>query len=128
MNKAIDLKEKLKEYKFDEDIKSRLLKPFIIGKTNAKDKNSKDRVEIKFAVNMKDSEWLDVEIDDFGLKVIDNKSKGFCLEWDYLDNIKEINDLEIKDSDSQEENDRKEKAFDKFVEAVLNVILEEINR
>lgn len=128
MNKTIDLNGKVNGYKFDKNKESSLLRPFIMGKTNAKDKESKDKVEFKSAVNMKDSEWLDIVIDDFGLKIIDNKSRGFCLEWKYLESIKEQNDFEIKDSDDEEENHRKECKFDEFINLVFNVVLEEINK
>lgn len=128
MNKTIDLNGKLEGYKFDKNKESSLLRPFIMGKTNATNKESKEKVDFKFAVNMKDSEWLDVVIDDFGLKIIDNKSKGFCLEWKYIESIKEQNDFEIKDSDNEEENNRKECKFDEFIGLVFDVVLKEINK
>lgn len=130
MLKAINLNGKIKNYKFDKN--SSVLKPFIISKRVKKNSDKKEDitefVDIKNAVNMKNSKYLEVIVDDFGLKIIDNEEKGFCIEWEKLDVIRDLNDFLFLEEDTEEENDKKEQKMDEFIDAVFNVVLEEINK
>lgn len=129
MIKEINLNGKIPNYKFDE--KSSVLKPFItIKKLIKKDEKTEEKfsVDTKNAINMKDSKFLEIMMDDFGLKIMDEEEKGFCITWEKLDIIRDLNDFNFKDSDTDEENDRKELKMDEFVSLVFDIVLNEVNK
>lgn len=121
MIKAINLNGKIPNYKFDE--KTSLLKPFLTRK-----RDKKDVEEFKNAINMRDSKFLEIVMDDFGLKIMDEQEKGFCIEWKNLDVIRDLNGFNFLETDTEEENENKELKMDEFVDLVFNVILDEINK
>lgn len=130
MLKAINLNGKIQNYKFDERLS--ILQPFVISKKVKQNSNKKEEitefVDIKSAVNMKNSKYLEVVIDDFGLKIMDDEKKGFCIEWKKLDAIRDLNNFQFLESDTNEEIDRKEKEMDEFIDSVFNIVLVEINK
>ena len=121
MIKQIELNGKIKDYKFND---KSILKPFITAKRAKSDKEFED---IKNAINLRDSKTLDCLIDDFGLKIIDEENKGFCIKWEQLEEIRKLNDFYITDEDNEDVIDAKEVKFDKFISECLNLVIEAIN-
>lgn len=118
---AIKLMGKIKDYQFNDKC---ILKPFI---TSKRAKSDKEFVDTKNAINLRDSKTLECQIDDFGLKIMDEEEKGFCIKWEQLEEIRKLNDCFITDEDDEEAIDAKENKFDKFISECLNLVVEAIN-
>lgn len=121
MIKQIELNGKIKDYQFNDKC---ILKPFI---TSKRAKSDKEFVDIKNAINLRDSKFLECQIDDFGLKIMDEEAKGFCIKWEQLEEIRKLNNFHITDEDDNEVVDAKEIKFDKFISECLNLVIEAIN-
>jgi hypothetical protein len=123
MIKKINLNGKIQNFKFDE--KSSFLKPFIMTKRNSK--TEKFFEDIKNAINLRDSKFLDCLIDDYGLKIIDEQEKGFCIKWEDIEKIKELNDFNITDTDTEDVINEKEIQLEIFIDKCLDLVIEAIN-
>ena len=121
MIKQIELNGKIKDYQFNDKC---ILKPFITGK---RAKSDKEFVDIKNAINLRDSKTLECQIDDFGLKIMDEEEKGFCIKWEQLEEIRKLNNCYITDEDNEDVVDAKEIKFDKLISECLNLVIEAIN-
>lgn len=129
MLKAINLNGKIPNYKFDKN--TSLLKPFLMSKrVHKKDDKKIEKLyeDIKNAINMRDSKFLEVVMDDFGLKIMDETEKGFCITWEHLDVIRNLNGFMFSEEDTDKSNEKKEQKMDEFVDLVFNVVLDEINK
>lgn len=112
---------KIKGYLFNDKC---ILKPFITSKNN---QIRKEFTDIKSAINLRDSKFLECQIDDFGLKIMNQDEEGFCLKWDQLDEIRKLNDFFVLDNDSEDVIGAKEIKFDNFINECLNLVVEAIN-
>jgi hypothetical protein len=121
MIKQIELNGKIKDYQFND---KSILKPFITGK---RAKSDKEFVDIKNAINLRNSKTLECMMDDFGLKIMDEEEKGFCIKWEQLEEIRKLNNFHITDEDDDEAVDAKEIKFDKLISECLNLVVEAIN-
>lgn len=117
----IKLNGKIKDYKFED---KHILKPFITRKRGTSEKEFED---IKNAINLRDSKFLEVVVDDFGLKIIDEEKKGFCIKWEHLEEIRKQNNFNITDSDTEDEINAKEIIFDKFFQECFLLVVEAVN-
>lgn len=106
------------------------LRPFKMTKRQNKPKNDKDEntyVDYKAAVNLKTSQFLEIVIDDFGFKLMDESEKGFCLSWDDIYKIKEANGFNKKTEELTEEDIENEDEFlDKVYDFFFKVVIKEI--
>lgn len=123
MIKKIALNGTIKDFKFDE--KTSFLKPFIMTKRSSK--SEKIFEDIKNAISLKNSKYLECLIDDYGLKIIDEEEKGFCIKWEDIEKIKELNNFNIKDEDTEDVIDAKEIKFELFIDKCLDLVIEAIN-
>ncbi|MDK2063334.1 hypothetical protein PT447_00170 [Aliarcobacter butzleri] len=108
------------------------LRPFKMTQRQAKPKNDKAEntyLDYKAAVNLKSSQFLEIVLDDFGFKLMDESQKGFCLSWDDIYKIKELNGFnkttnELTDEDIEEEDEFLDKVYDFFLKVVIKEIKE----
>jgi hypothetical protein len=121
MIKQIELTGKIKDYQFNDKC---ILKPFL---TSKRAKSDKEFVDIKNAINLRDSKTLECMMDDFGLKIMDEEAKGFCIKWEQLEEIRKLNNFHITEEDDDKDIDAKEIKFDKFISECLNLVIEAIN-
>lgn len=106
------------------------LRPFKMEKRTRKPKNEKEDnqyEDYKVAVNLKNSQFLEIVLDDFGFKLIDETEKGFCLKWEDIYTIKSFNGFnksneEITEDDIEKEDEFLDKVYDLFFKTVLKEI------
>lgn len=107
------------------------LRPFKTEKSTRKTKTGEDRfyIDYKAAVNLKDSKFLEIVLDDDGFKLTDEDEKGFFYSWEDIYKLKELNGFiksteELTDEDIEKEDEFLDKVYDLFLKEVIKKIKE----
>lgn len=116
----------LEEIKTELNLKG-FLKPFKTTKSTRKSGEERFYLDYKAAVNLKDSKFLEIVLDDDGFKLTDEDEKGFFFSWEDIYKLKELNGFiksteELTDEDIEKEEEFLDKVYDLFLKEVIKEI------